>query len=186
MSFVQSFDDFVTAYAEASNDENLGNTTEYAEVLPSPCFIDNSPIEGQMCKWRSILRDTPGSMKNLEKALEISIHPDVHELFGRYYSLDLNASAQRGHLSILQALNEEDFERFQKNLIAHVLMKRRLKLTDTLFFALTDQEDFLLSVIPQTGQVVLEIVGREHHEIIADNLKSFFENISPDPQRVYL
>ena len=75
-------------------------------------------------------------------------------LFCRYFSHDINATAEQGGLTLLQAWNEEDFDRLQKNLIAHVLMKRRLKQADTLFFALTDEEDLLLSILLETGEVV--------------------------------
>jgi SecY interacting protein Syd len=74
----------------------------------------------------------------------------------------------------------------QKMGIAHVLMKRRLKQDDTLFFALTDEEDYILSVVLKTGAVMLEKVGKEPHREIAKNISEFIAQLKPLPVLVTL
>ncbi len=186
MSFEHVFDKFVDSLVQASNGENKGMRSEYDDEFHSPCYLPDNLTNGAEVEWRPFLRPTPVNLKNLEEALEISIHSDISSLFGRYFSLDMNAKTERGKLTILQALNEEDYQRLQKNLIAHVLMKRRLKQPVTLFFALTDEEDVVLSVLPETSEVVLELIGQPHKETIATSLLEFVESLEPNPVYVTL
>lgn len=186
MSLAPSLDHFVSQYVNASNQNNRGLIIQYDSDFDSPCYHGNSHIDGDWIEWKPKIRYPQGSMKNLENALDLVINEDIEVLFGRYFSLDLNAKTSRGELTLLQALNEGDYARLQKNLIAHVLMKRRLKQSETLFFALTDVDDLLLSVLPLTGEVVLEWVGREHHETVADSLSTFFTTLTPNPRQVEL
>ena len=195
LSFENTWDKLITQYVENSNDENEGLLTTFEEGFYSPCYskLDHTATstesdfkQGEKITWKPFLRPTQVSLNNLESALDIVIPKELHQLFCRYFSHDINAKAQYGSLTILQALNEADFDRLQKNLIAHVLMKRRLKQQDTLFFALTDEEDFILSVDLSTQAVVLEEVGREPKKQISPNLTSFFATLIPQPQLVEL
>lgn len=186
MSFQHIFDKFVDSLVQASNETNMGMISEYDADFHSPCYRTDALVSGENVAWRPFVRPESGSMHNLEKALEIAIHEDIGLLFGRYFSLDLNAKTSRGALVILQALNESDYERLQKNLIAHVLMKRKLKQPETLFFALTDEEDVVLSVLPETSAVVLEVIGQPHKEVIAPSLSEFIETLEPNPVYVSL
>ncbi len=53
-------------------------------------------------------------------------------------------------------MSHHDFERLQQNLIGHILMKQKLKQAITLFFAVTDEDDIILSVNNNTGEVWAE------------------------------
>jgi SecY interacting protein Syd len=183
--FATLFDDLINQYKTQSNDVNKGLMTYFENDWPSPCYQGEMDKMGEI-KWRPSMRTDGANLQNLENALELTIPEEVHILFCRYYSHDINATTTFGNLSILQAWNEDDFDRLQKNLIAHVLMKRRLKQADTLFFALTDEEDFNLSILLETGAVVLEEVGKEPVREIAPNLRSFFEQLTPLPSFVSL
>ena len=188
-TFESAFDRFVSSYIDRSNKENRGLITKYDADFPSPCFgsIENISIKnGSDVDWQPIRRPSPIDIDNTAQALNLEMHHDVHTLFSRYYSFDLNAATDRGQLTILQSINDDDFERLQKNLIAHVLMKRKLRQQETLFFALTDEDDFVLSLIPQTSEVVLEFIGKSHQETIASNLIEFFETLRPAPKEVEL
>lgn len=188
-SFTEVFDKFVQSYIDQSTKDNMGLVTYFDKDWNSPCFqtqgtpdIDNN----EELEWHPFLRTDKASLHNLEEALEIKIPADLQVLFCRYYSHDLNAKADYGNLTLLQVWNEDDFDRLQKNLIAHVLMKRRLKQEDTLFFALTDEEDYILSIVLKTGAVMLEKVGKEPHREIAPNLADFIAQLSPLPVLVTL
>jgi SecY interacting protein Syd len=187
--FITVFDTFVQSYIDHSTKDNMGLVTYFDKDWDSPCFQtqDLKDIdEGQKLEWRPFLRAEKASLHNLEEALEISIPTELQQLFCRYYSHDLNAQADYGNLTLLQVWNEDDFDRLQKNLIAHVLMKRRLKQADTLFFALTDEEDYILSIALKTGAVMLEKVGKEPHREIAPNLADFIAQLKPLPELVTL
>ena len=79
----------------------------------------------------------------------------------------------------MQIWNDDDAERLQQNLIGHVLMKRQLKQPETLFFALTDEEDFIVSVDNASGQVVLEQVGKPAQQVLAQDLAEFLATLQP-------
>lgn len=188
-AFNQAFDAFINSYIDHSSKDNMGLLTYYDNEWPSPCFQVNANMskqDGDEVSWRPVLRSEPASLSNLEEALEVRIPLELQLLFGRYYSHDLNASTEDGGLSIIQAWNEQDFDRLQKNLIAHVLMKRRLKQAETLFFGLTDEEDYILSVMLSTGAVMLEKVGKEPVRELAPNLSAFLLNLKPAPVFVSL
>jgi SecY interacting protein Syd len=188
-TFTEAFDAFVQSYIDNSTKDNMGLLTYFDKEWISPCFQiaeyeDND--DGDEVLWKPFLRKHSESIANLEEALEIIIPSELQQLFCRYYSHDLNATTEHGKLTILQVWNEEDFDRLQKNLIAHVLMKRRLKQDETLFFALTDEEDYILSIMLSTGAVMLEKVGKAPQREIAPNLTAFMAGLSPAPEFVSL
>jgi len=186
-TFSTAFDQFIEQYIAQSDDDNKGLVTEYDEQWPSDCLLDTkSAKDGQDIYWRPALRNEPGALSNLNTALEIEIPLSLQEYFGRYYSLDLNAVHPRGPVTLLQVWNETDYDRLQKNLISHVLMKRRLKQPETVFFALTDEDDFIISIELATHAVVLERVGKDDLEVLAPDLATFIAALSPQPQLVML
>ena len=58
-------------------------------------------------------------------------------------------------------------------------MKRRLKQRETIFFAVTDEEDTMLSVLNSTGEVYLEQTGVEVKTLLAPDLISFLRQLRP-------
>ncbi|HCB09072.1 MAG TPA: SecY-interacting protein, partial [Alteromonas sp.] len=96
-----------------------------------------------------------------------------------YWSFNLSVKAEQGSCELLQVCSEEDFERLQQNLIGHLLMKQRLKQPPTLFFGLTDEDDFILSVDNASGEVVLEQVGKLPTRCLAPDLATFIDGLTP-------
>lgn len=183
--FSDNFDDFVQDYIDQSNEENKGLLTIYSNDWQSPC-IEQPANDGDFVSWRPAKRSLAGDFKNLEHALDLAIPTSIQEFYGRYFSLDLNASCSEGDLTLLQTWNDFDYERVQKNLIAHVLMKRRLKQSETLFFALTDIEDIIVSIDVKSEQVVVERVGQPPHKVLAESLSQFIVSLNPKPSFVEL
>lgn len=184
-AFSELYDGFIQSYIDKSNETNMGLYTLIEEQWPSPC-IQKDIVKGEHLGWLPYKKEQYSRLDNLEHALDIKIPSALQYLFGSYFSHDINARCEEGELTILQAWNADDFDRLQKNLIAHVLMKRRLKQADTLFFALTDIEDILLSIDVNTQAVVAEQVGQKPHKVIADNLEKFIASLSAQPQFVTL
>ena len=91
----------------------------------------------------------------------------------------LAAEHSRGKLLLLMVWNSDDVKRLQENIIGHIIMKRRLKQRETVFFATTEDDDILLSVLNGSGEVFLERVGQEVSEKLADNLASFIAQLQP-------
>lgn len=173
-SLSQSFDHFIEEYQRI----HQGLSIEFDPQWPSSCYQQQAKA-GQMVAWRPILRESPGDFQSMERALNIQLDPQLKEFFGRYWSDNLNAKAPQGNLQLLQAWNADDFEQLQQNLVGHILMKRRLKQPETAFFALTDEEDFILSVELDSGQVVLEQVGLLPQQVLAKDLQSFITQLTP-------
>lgn len=176
--FTQVFDQFLRAYIELNGDDQQNLWTYYEADWLSPCYLEHAS-QDEKVKWQPVLRDTPVDMSNIAEALEIKIPRAFSQFFGRYYSHDLLASTTRGDLTLLQVWNDDDFERLQKNLIAHVLMKRKLKQPDTLFFALTDEDDFNIVLDVESGQVMLERVGKVPQEVLASTITDFISTLKP-------
>ncbi|MEC8376631.1 MAG: SecY-interacting protein [Pseudomonadota bacterium] len=197
LTISEQIDKFVSSYVDAANESGL--KVAYEANWPSPCLEQTAtigalaPSEGEMVSWAPKMQnrtqdETQGRMQerqnsfaNVENAMSLSLHPDFCEFFTRYYSANFTATAEQGQCELLQVWNDEDFEGLQQNLIGHLLMKQRLKQAPTLFFGLTDEEDFILSIINDTGEVALEQVGKEPQQIVAPNLAAFLASLTPTP-----
>ncbi|MDN4500915.1 SecY-interacting protein [Alteromonadaceae bacterium BrNp21-10] len=152
--------------------------TEFDEQWPSPCVISTDNNDDQSC-WLPVRKTKTTAFDNLEQAVKLTLHPDIKAFYSRYYSDPLNANSSRGALQLLQVWNDDDFERLQTNLIGHILMKQRLRQPVTLFFALTDEDDFILSVDNASGEVLLEQVGQKAREVLSPNLATFIQSLQP-------
>lgn len=119
------------------------------------------------------------SFENVESALALELHQDVKTYFTTIFSSDIEAHCSEGKLSLLFAWNREDFDRLQENIIGHILMKQRLKQTETVFFAVTDEEDIIISIDNANGEVWVERVGCKPHKKLSDSLTNFIEQLTP-------
>ncbi|AOW78204.1 protein syd [Colwellia sp. PAMC 20917] len=150
---------------------------EKDEQWPSPCLSDDYDENHQY--WQPCEISDPINFDNVEKALEITIHADFKTYFTSLYSDTLDASCEEGALSLLFAWSKDDFQRLQENVIGHILMKQKLKQPLTLFFALTDDDNMILSVNNDNGEIWVEKVGAKAHKKVADSLVSFINMLSP-------
>lgn len=117
---------------------------------------------------------------NVESALEINLHPDIITYFTTLYSESINASSEDGKLSLLFAWNFDDFQRLQENIIGHILMKRKLKQAETIFFAVTDAEDIIVSLDNASGEIWAERVGCKPHKKLANSLADYISQLTPE------
>jgi len=171
-------DQFINEYLSYHQKKENTLLVPYDSEWPSPCYKARV-ADGQQVEWQPQRQSEQHSFENVESAMGITLNHAYCQFFTRYYSNNLTASAQQGPCELLQVWNQNDFERLQQNLIGHLLMKKRLKQAPTLFFALTDEDDFVLSVLNETGEVVLEQVGRPPKEIISPSLGDFIATLSP-------
>jgi SecY interacting protein Syd len=153
----------------------------------SPCEqeIIISTDDEDKVHWQPHVIDNELSFTDVESALEITFHPDIKAYFSTLYSDSMPATCSEGGLSLLFAWNSEDFKRLQENMIGHVLMKQKLKQKITLFFAVTDEEDMILSLMNDTGEVWVERVGCEPVKKVADSLCDFIQQIKPNPMALF-
>lgn len=175
---IAALDDFVQKYKDAAKKNPEMLLVEYDNDWPSECY-NQSGSAGDRVNWQPIKRSGDFNFSDLEAALEMKIHQDVISYYSAYWSDNLNAKTDKGYLQLLQPWNQDDFERLQQNLIGHILMKRRLKQPETLFVALTDEDDFILTVNNSSGEVMLEQVGLEPKEVVAPSLAVFIKSLQP-------
>jgi SecY interacting protein Syd len=162
-------------------------TVEHDEQWSSPCeqsATKKKPSSAGEVYWQPIVIDKSEalSFENVESALELTLHEDIKTYFTLLYSESLAAQCDEGELSLLFAWNKDDFQRLQENLIGHILMKRRLKQEETIFFAVTDEEDMIISVDNASGAVWVERVGCKPHKQLSDSLAQFISQLTPVPK----
>lgn len=146
------------------------------EIWPSPCELGAFGDEHN--HWQPVEIKDSLSFDNVEQALNFPLHASIKEYYTAIYSETIYASCDEGKLSLLFAWSEADFARLQENIIGHVLMKQRLKQQVTIFFALTDDDDYILSINNDTGEVWVERVGCEPHKKVADSLLEFIASLT--------
>tara|TARA_Y100000296_G_scaffold21942_1_gene25960 strand:+ start:2936 stop:3499 length:564 start_codon:yes stop_codon:yes gene_type:complete len=184
LSTTEALDNFVSEYVTPDNLER--HRVAYDSQWPSICYdlkdVENAESEnikdGTLVLWAPKKQNVSLSFDNVSKAMGIELNEAFCDYFTRYFSNNLSARAPQGRCELLQVWNESDFERLQQNLIGHLLMKQRLNQRPTLFFGITDEDDFILSVINETGEVALEQVGKEPTKILASSLPEFLTQLS--------
>jgi len=170
--------EFVKKYLIAAKKHPEILMVEYDSEWPSDCYTASGNT-GDSVTWQPVKRSGVINFNDLEKALDMKIHQDVISFYSAYWSDNLSAETDKGYLQLLQPWNQHDFERLQQNLVGHILMKRRLKQPETLFVALTDEDDFILTVDNVSGEVMLEQVGLLPKEVVAANLADFIRSLQP-------
>lgn len=177
MSLTTSYSQFIQQHLKWQQQQQQILTTWADPASPSPAQLGD--IVGNSVAWQPVVQQTPASFSNVEQALELTLHNDITQFYASYYGAGLAAQHARGKLMLLMVWNAADLARLQENIIGHILMKRRLKQRETVFFATTEDDDILLSVLNSSGEVYLEHVGQEVSEKLADDLAEFISQLSP-------
>ena len=179
LSFADSYIDF-----HAKNNAGRLPETEFDEQWLSPCI--NEKTTSEVCYWQPVSLNKliaeqviaeQFSFANVEQALNLTLHQDIKTYFSTILSAEITAKCSDGELTLLFAWNEEDFARLQENIIGHIMMKQRLKQNETIFFAVTDEEDIIISVDNTTGEVWAERVGCKPHKKIAESIEQLLTQL---------
>ena len=158
---------------------------EHDPAWPSPCEL-GEPYEENgrlLTRWHPVRRhQAADDFASIERALEVTVHPDVRDYYAAFWSAGLEAEAPDGHVSLLQLWSPADGERLVENVVGHALAQRRAKAPFSIFFACTEEDsELFLSVDNETGQVVLEAPGKQPLRTIAASLCEFIDTLVPAP-----
>lgn len=180
MSCSSALDQFFKHYI-ASYDNALSELPRYYPLgEASPCIaeiFDDNPDNAVF--WQPRLREEAGDFSNVEQALEIALHQDIHQFYGRYFSAPLQFSSPWGEGELLQAWNQTDFEYLQQNIIGHLIMKQKLKQAPTWFIGVLEDGDKMLTVDNATGAVWIEVPGEVQSEQVGTSISDFIGQLSP-------
>lgn len=169
---------FITRWFDYQQQRGLSVLCPADEQRTSPCLYSF----GDSQYWKYVPREHPADLQAIASALGCPFHPDIDAFYGYGFGRCMNASFKGLNLSLIQPWNDEDFTHLQENLVAHVLMLKRLKLPVTLFLAsLTFSEMRIISLDNQTGEVLVEQLGKKERWVIASNLADFLRQLSPLP-----
>lgn len=181
----QLIDDYSKAVA---NKTGLLPQVCHDEQWASPCETEQV-ADGEMVQWQWLEQSGLHNFDVLEKALELTLHPDIKEYYTAIYAGSLFVAVDDLQIEMLQVWNEQDFEHLSHNIIGHILMQRRLKLDYTVFIGCVINSDQMLCVDNQTGELLLEVAGSRERKIIAKSLSDFCcwtqVLVEPDPEQEY-
>jgi len=176
-SITQTLLNFASLFIEQyENKHNQLPVVEKDEAWPSLC--EQGDASDNEVFWKPVPMTDKLTFENVESALNITLNEEFKAYYTCIYSESIDAVAEDGQLSLLFSWNKDDFERLQQNLIGHIMMKQRLKQDLTLFFAVTDEEDMIISVDNSTGEVWVEQVGCKPHKKLANNISEFIEGLT--------
>lgn len=144
--------------------------------VPSPCIVKT---QDSQVFWLPQPFVADATLANIERALEIQLHPDIHEFYTRQYAGDMCADLGEHRFTLLQVWSEDDFIRLQENLIGHLVTQKRLKLSPTLFLATTESEMTMASLCNVSGNIVLEEFGSGKRTLLASTLAHFLDALRP-------
>lgn len=185
MSINKTLHSFVDQYQqrygvlEEAFDPDWRSACEIGEAYRRP----EDPAGVQRIRWAPLPRHPEAAAADfapLERALEITVHQDIKDYFGAFWSGGLEAEAPDGHVSLILLWNDADRERLIENLIGHAMAKQRARSGFSVFFACTEADsELFLSVDNSTGAILLEKPGFKPIRQVADNLTEFLSTLVP-------
>lgn len=169
--------DFTQHYCQQWQ-QRYGHLPASAELyaIPSPCAVEN---RGERVLWQPQPFSAERQLDAVARALDLQLQASLVSFYTTQFAGDMPAIFEQKPLTLLQVWSEADFVRVQENLIGHLVMKRRLKQTPTLFFATTPSDSEIISVCNLTGEVICEKLGTPQREILAADLRTFLKSLQP-------
>lgn len=174
-SVKSALDNLTTRFVEYSKQQTGHEPVSHDLYgVPSPCIVR---ADGEQVFWLPVRLEEEANLNNVENAMDIALHPDIHAFYTTQYAGDITAKFNDITLTLVQVWSEDDFIRLQENLIGHLFTQRRLKLAPTLFIATLESELELISLCNISGEVILELFGSKKREVLAPSLATFLNKL---------
>lgn len=143
----------------------------------SPCMVGDADERG-MAAWQPVLRDAPGDVSALERALGEPLHAETYAWLSRWYSLPIEAIWGDETVVLLGAANDLELARFVDAAARFVAEQRRAGAAHVPVAVLHDGRR--VTVENGGGVVHLELPGQEPAQI-APSLAVFLDEVVPLP-----
>ena len=177
-SFRRTLAELHQRYQMAYQSHAIQPRTDYIDEWKAPCY--DGEVRYGLIPWKAVLQQPVTNFDGVEHGLECQLNEQVKVFYQGFFAADLHLNFATHPIILSQVMCVEDAERLQRNLIAHVLMKRRLAQPITLFIGTGEEsEDLIISVDNATGKVGLEYVGQPQHGVLAENLEQFLASCTP-------
>lgn len=155
---------------------------EYQQDWHSPCLADaelsGALAEGDAVAWQLAEREVSDKFSHVEEAMAIELPQSAKVYWNSFFSANVTIDSEFGIIELLQPWNEEDYLRFQQNLVGHLLTQQRFKLPPTVFIGVIYDGEQVVGV-DQQGQVWLEVPGRKKRQLLAESLVDFLSEAKP-------
>ena len=181
ISVASALTDFYQAYAALCQQQAIKPAQVFDPEWDSACFLaESEERDGEMQRlWQPVKREDGVNFGNIETALEISLDKQIDPFFGSYYSDHVSADFNGETITLVQVWNDDDFIGLQENMIAHLLMKKKLKQSPTLFIATCVDEMEIIAIDNTSGEVVKERLGKGISSVLAADLVDFISQLTP-------
>ncbi|BCQ36290.1 MULTISPECIES: SecY-interacting protein [Erwinia] len=177
----QALRDFSQRYCDLWQQQH-GHAPASADLygIPSPCVTATHNDE---VWWQPQPFTLAKNLDAVERALDISLQPSITGFYTAQFAGDMMGTYAGHQVSLVQVWSEDDFVRVQENLIGHLVMKRRLKHSPTLFIATTESELEVVSVCNLNGEVIIEQLGTQKRQVISPSIENFLISLQPLSER---
>ncbi|MBT0723432.1 SecY-interacting protein [Rosenbergiella sp. S61] len=173
----QQLRDFTLRYCRRwQQDRQSAPVNEQLIGVDSPCLLTTNE---NGITWQPQPFTLAKNLDAVSKGVDLVLQPSVVAFYTTQFAAEMTAIFEGMPLTLLQAWNEEDFTLLQQNLVGHLVMKRRLKHSPTLFIATTEEDSTIIAVDNLAGNVILEVLGKNQNKILAPSLSDFLQALHP-------
>ena len=143
---------------------------EYDATWSSPAEC-GEPTGDEIC-WQVVEQPAANSFANVEDAIGIELPASGKDYWQSVYSGNIGVEAGGFSFELLLPWNSEDLQRYQENLIGHLLLQKKRRLAPTMFIGCGIDDERILSV-SHDGRVIWEWPGQKQQHELAANLSAF-------------
>jgi len=130
-------------------------------------------VDGRVC-WQPVPQQEDTDFSGVETAIGIQL-PDVAKAYWQcFYGGNIGVTCDGYDFELLQPWNPADLERYQENLIGHLLLQKKRRIPPSMFIGCGVSDERILSVTP-SGSVIWEWPGNKQQVELAPTLSTFLQ-----------